>query len=103
LFVEVTLTGTGLAPSAGELAAKHKKFDQAIVHLQNAVRLEDALTYDEPPPWYTPARHNFGAVLLEAGRAVEAQKIYEDDLKKYPEKPFELWNFLIEQFQVSFT
>ncbi len=76
---------------AGELAAKHKQFEQAIAHLQNAVRFEDALTYDEPPPWYTPARHNLGAVLLEAGRAAEAQKVYAEDLKKYPENGWSLW------------
>ena len=76
---------------AGELAAKHKQFDQAIAHLHHAVRVEDGLTYDEPPPWYTPARHNLGAVLLEAGRAAAAQKVYEEDLKKYPENGWALW------------
>ncbi len=76
---------------AGELAAKRGQFDQAIAHLQNAVRFEDNLTYDEPPPWYTPSRHNLGAVLLEAGRTGEAQKVYEEDLKKYPENGWSLW------------
>jgi tetratricopeptide (TPR) repeat protein len=76
---------------AGELAAKRGQFDQAIAHLQNAVRLEDRLTYDEPPPWYTPSRHNLGAILLEAGRAAQAQKVYEEDLKKYPENGWSLW------------
>ena len=75
----------------GELAAKKGDFNKAISHLQNAVRLEDDLTYDEPPPWYTPARHNLGAVLLEAGRAKEAQKVFEDDLKKYPENGWSLY------------
>jgi hypothetical protein len=76
---------------SGELAAKQGDFTKAISHLQNAVRVEDGLTYDEPPPWYTPARHNLGAVLLEAGRAAEAQKVYEDDLKKYPENGWALY------------
>jgi tetratricopeptide (TPR) repeat protein len=75
---------------AGELAAKRKDFDNAIGHLQKAVAMEDDLTYDEPPPWYAPARHNLGAVLLEAGRATEAQKVFEEDLQKYPENGWSL-------------
>lgn len=76
---------------SGELAAAKRDFAKAIAHLQRAVALEDHLTYDEPPPWYTPARHNLGAVLLEAGRAAEAQKVYEADLKKYPENGWSLY------------
>jgi tetratricopeptide (TPR) repeat protein len=76
---------------SGELAAKRGDFKKAAGHLQKAVAYEDHLTYDEPPPWYTPARHNLGAVLLEAGHAVEAQKVYEDDLKKYPENGWSLF------------
>lgn len=75
---------------AGELAAKKKDFDSAVEHLQKAVALEDELTYDEPPPWYAPARHNLGAVLLEAGRAAEAEKVYREDLAIYPENGWSL-------------
>jgi tetratricopeptide (TPR) repeat protein len=76
---------------SGELAAKKGNFTKAIDHLKKAVAHEDNLTYDEPPPWYTPARHNLGAVLLEASRAAEAQKVFEDDLKKYPENGWSLF------------
>ena len=76
---------------SGELAASKRDFAPAIAHLKRAVEVEDNLTYDEPPPWYTPARHNLGAVLLEAGRPAEAQKVYEDDLKKYPENGWALY------------
>ncbi len=76
---------------SGELAAKRGDFAKAIAHLKKAVAHEDHLTYDEPPPWYTPARHNLGAVLLEAGRAAQAQKVYEEDLKKYPENGWSLY------------
>lgn len=76
---------------SGELAAAKRDFAKALAHLQRAVALEDHLTYDEPPPWYTPARHNLGAVLLEAGRAAEAQKVYEADLQKYPENGWSLF------------
>ena len=76
---------------SGELAAKNGDFKKAIAHLQKAVEYEDNLTYDEPPPWYAPARHNLGAVLLEAKHAAEAQKVYEEDLKKYPENGWSLY------------
>lgn len=76
---------------AGELSARQQRYSEAIAHLQNAVRMEDNLTYDEPPPWYTPARHNLGAVLLEAKRAQEAEKIYREDLQKYPENGWSLF------------
>ncbi len=76
---------------SGELAAARQQYNKAIVHLQNAVLLEDNLTYDEPPPWYTPARHNLGAVLLEVGRTKEAENIYQEDLKKYPENGWSLF------------
>jgi tetratricopeptide (TPR) repeat protein len=76
---------------SGELAAKKGDFNEAISRLQKAVEHEDNLTYDEPPPWYTPARHNLGAVLLEAGRAAEAQRVFEEDLKKYPENGWSLF------------
>ena len=42
---------------------------RAIAHFDRAVRLEDALTYTEPPDWHAPVRHWLGAALLEAGPA----------------------------------
>ena len=63
----------GPAMLAGEIAAARGAFDAAIAHLDRAVRLEDALVYTEPAEWAYPARHALGAVLLEAGRAGEAE------------------------------
>lgn len=59
--------------------------------MQKAVELEDELYYDEPPTWFYPVRHNLGAVLLEAGRYQEAQKVYEEDLLEFPEKGWALF------------
>lgn len=69
---------------AGELAFHAKKMDEAIVRLREAVKLEDALKYDEPPPCTVPARHSLGAVLLAAGKPEEAAGVYRADLKAYP-------------------
>lgn len=69
---------------AGEIAFGQGRVDEAIQRLQEAVRLEDALKYDEPPACVVPARHALGAVLLSAGRAREAEVVYRADLRAYP-------------------
>lgn len=76
---------------SGELAARKGQYEIAIQHLQKAVEFEDELHYDEPPTWFYPVRHNLGAVLLEAGRYQEAQKVYEEDLLEFPEKGWALF------------
>ena len=76
---------------AGEIAAKGKKYNLSIEHLKNAARIEDALRYDEPPTWFYPTRNSLGAVLIDAGKYSEAQKIYEEDLKEYPENGWALF------------
>jgi tetratricopeptide (TPR) repeat protein len=68
----------------GEMAAKRSQFDPAISVLQDAVRIEDSLRYDEPPDWIQPVRHTLGAVLLKANKPAEAEKVYRDDLLRYP-------------------
>jgi tetratricopeptide (TPR) repeat protein len=75
---------------AGEIAAARGQFDQAIAHLEHGVRLEDALVYTEPAEWAFPVRHSLGAVLLEAGRASEAETVYWEDLKRNRENGWAL-------------
>lgn len=72
------------AALAGEIAYRQKRMDEAISKLREAVSLEDALKYDEPPPCTVPARHALGAVLMAAGKPKEAETVYRADLKAYP-------------------
>jgi tetratricopeptide (TPR) repeat protein len=65
---------------SGDLRARTGDLERAIAHLDRAVRLEDSLTYNEPPDWFAPSRHYLGAALLEAGRPVEAEVVYWRDL-----------------------
>ncbi len=51
---------------------------------RKAVALEDALFYDEPPPWYYPVRESLGAALVRLGRADEAEKVFREDLARNP-------------------
>jgi tetratricopeptide (TPR) repeat protein len=76
---------------AGEIAAKKKDWDTATKHLERAVRFEDALIYQEPADWHAPVRQALGAVLLEAGRADEAEAVFWEDLKKNPESGWSLF------------
>jgi tetratricopeptide (TPR) repeat protein len=79
---------------AGEIAAARGNFDTAIAHLDKAVRLEDSLVYTEPAEFHYPARHALGAILLEAGRAQEAETVYWEDLKRNRENGWALFGLL---------
>ena len=65
---------------AGEIAYRRGEHDAAFAHLRAAVALEDDLPYDEPWGWMQPVRHALGALLLEQGRAAEAETVYREDL-----------------------
>jgi tetratricopeptide (TPR) repeat protein len=74
----------------GEIAYREGRTDPAIAALREAVRLEDTLLYMEPPEWIQPVRHTLGAVLIDAGRFEDAEKVYRDDLRYWPENGWSL-------------
>ncbi|MCC6660036.1 MAG: tetratricopeptide repeat protein [Phycisphaerales bacterium] len=76
---------------AGEIAYQRGSIDDAVDHLRKAVEIEDTLRYMEPPDWVWPVRHQLGAVLVSAGRHAEAEKVYREDLKKWPENGWALF------------
>jgi tetratricopeptide (TPR) repeat protein len=76
---------------AGDLAARRKDYDEAIAHFERAVHLEDGLVYTEPEEWHYPSRQALGAVLLEAGRAREAESVYWDDLRRHSNNGWSLF------------
>jgi len=69
---------------AGELAATRGDTEEAVRCLEVALDLESTLLYDEPPAWHQPVRQVLGALLLDAGRAEEAERVYREDLEKFP-------------------
>jgi tetratricopeptide (TPR) repeat protein len=75
----------------GEIALRQKEYSRAIGELQQGVKLEDALLYDEPPAWYQPVRQSLGLALLEAGRAKEAEAVYREDLRRNPNNGWSLY------------
>ncbi|HEU4724376.1 MAG TPA: hypothetical protein VFU59_03665 [Candidatus Eisenbacteria bacterium] len=74
----------------GEIAARAGRTDEAIATLGRAAGMQDSLQYDEPPQWNMTARQSLGAVLLAAGRGAEAEAVYREDLKRFPENGWSL-------------
>ncbi len=64
----------------GELEYRKGNYEAAFAHLRKAIKLEDALPYDEPWGWMQPVRHALGALSLEQGRVEEAEQAYREDL-----------------------
>ena len=63
-----------------EIAASENDWDGAIAEFTEAVELEDALPYTEPPPWYFSNRLALGKAYLKAGRLEQAETVYRDAL-----------------------
>ena len=63
----------------------------ASMRTREAATIEDAGLYFEPPKWYYPIRHSLGAVLLKAGRPAEAETVYREDLRRFPENGWSLF------------
>ena len=75
----------------GELAARTRRFDDAIQVVSDAVAIEDGIPYNEPPVWHHPPRQVLGAILLEAGRAKDAEAAYRADLARFRENGWSLF------------
>jgi tetratricopeptide (TPR) repeat protein len=73
---------------AGHIAEAKGDLSGAINHLREAARREDALVYGEPPEWTVPVREELGALLVKAGRPEEAEQVFREDLKRFPQN---LW------------
>jgi tetratricopeptide (TPR) repeat protein len=73
-----------------DIAIADGRNDAAVAMLVEATAIEDGLAYDEPHLWLAPTRHALGAALLAAGRAAEAERVYREDLRHYPENGWAL-------------
>ncbi len=76
----IDLLGVAEQMLLGELEYRKGNHDAAFAHLRRSVELDDELPYDEPWGWMQPTRHALGALLLEQGRAEEAEAVYRSDL-----------------------
>ena len=70
-----------------KIAVVKKDLPAAIALLREAVVVQDALNYNEPPDWLYPVRESLGAALLLNGQAAEAEQVFRDDLARIPRNP----------------
>lgn len=75
----------------GEILIRENKLDAGIAELREAIKLEDALNYDEPPGWLIPIRHSLGATLMQNMRYADAEQVYREDLARLPENGWSLF------------
>jgi tetratricopeptide (TPR) repeat protein len=76
---------------SGEIAYRRGLFQEAIRRFRAAANLEDQLPYTEPPTWYYPIRHSLGKAYLAIGRSADAERVYREDLVRFPENGWSLF------------
>jgi tetratricopeptide (TPR) repeat protein len=81
----------------GRIAQSQGNLEQAIKEFEIAVTIQDTLAYMEPPYWYYPVRQTLGAALVQAGRAKEAETIFEQALKNTPKNGWALYGLMEAQ------
>jgi tetratricopeptide (TPR) repeat protein len=75
---------------AGHIAQEQGDIRTAVQHLRKAAQFEDALVYGEPPEWSVPVRQDLGRALIKAGRYAEAERVFKEDLKRFPRNTWSL-------------
>ncbi len=73
-----------------ELWATEGDYNTSCILLKEAVAIEDALNYNEPPDWFFSIRHHLGAFQIADGKYKEAITTYEKDLKRLPKNGWAL-------------
>jgi tetratricopeptide (TPR) repeat protein len=86
-----TAVSIGVHALMGEIATRSGKVDEGVAHFRQALAIEDKGLYFEPPKWYYPIRWSLGAALLKAGHPAEAEAVYREDLKRFPENGWSLY------------
>jgi len=76
---------------AGEIAMRTGDAAGAVGFFRAAADVEDQLLYDEPPLWYYPIRQSLGRALLEAGDPEQAERVYREDLDRFPANGWSLY------------
>ena len=74
----------------GEILYRQGQYEESKKLLSQAIVIEDALNYNEPPDWFFSVRHHLGNVLLDAGLYADAEALYLRDLELFPETGYAL-------------
>jgi len=76
---------------SGEIATRRGDLETGTHHFREAAKIEDGGLYFEPPKWFYPIRHSLGAALLKSNQHAEAEKVYREDLRRFPENGWSLF------------
>ncbi len=74
------IVDTARLVATARLADAKGDLDGAARAYEEAVFIEDALAYTEPPYWYYPVRQSLGAIKLRQGKLDDAEKAFRDSL-----------------------
>ncbi|HEX2244466.1 MAG TPA: tetratricopeptide repeat protein, partial [Gammaproteobacteria bacterium] len=79
------------------IAQAQDSYKEAVSEFKQAVHLQDALPYLEPPYWYYPVRQSLGAMLIKAGKPQEAERIFRRALEEFPNNGWALYGLMRAQ------
>lgn len=79
--------------STGDLAT-------AIEAMEEAVALQDAIPYMEPPFWYYPSKQTLAAMLMRAGQTERAEQLFIEALTESPNNAWVLYG-LAESYKAQ--
>jgi tetratricopeptide (TPR) repeat protein len=82
-FPGTPMAQLGLALLDGEIARVKGDLPTALAHFKEANDLYKSLPYTEPDYWHQPVSHIYGAALLQAHKASEAEAVYRESLKEH--------------------
>jgi tetratricopeptide (TPR) repeat protein len=85
--------------ASGRVADLQGKLPEAIAAYREAVAIQDALPYMEPPYWYYPVRQSLGVALLRAGQLDQAEQVFRTSLARTPSNGWALRG-LMEVYRV---
>ena len=71
---------TGRLVAMGRLADAMGDLDGAAKAYEDAIFIEDSLSYMEPPYWYYPVRQSLGSVRLRQGKLDAAEQAFRESL-----------------------
>jgi tetratricopeptide (TPR) repeat protein len=74
------IVATARLVAIGRIADAAGELERAAGAYEEAIALQDKLSYTEPPYWYYPVRQSLGGVRLRQGRLDDAERAFRDSL-----------------------
>lgn len=77
-----------------KIAEAKKDVPASVQYLKQAIAIQDALNYNEPPDWAFSIREALGGVLLRNEQYREAELVFREDLERHPRNGRSLFGLL---------